>query len=76
MYPQLAVSARLEGRVLLSVLIAENGSVIKTNIVTSTSHIFNNAAIDAVMKTKFQPGIMNGTKIKSWIQIPIVFRLR
>lgn len=75
-YPEIAIKAGLNGKVLLSVLISEDGSVMKTNIVTSTSNIFNNAAIDAVMKTRFQAAEEGGRKVKAWIRIPIQFKLK
>jgi TonB family protein len=75
-YPKVAVNAGIEGTVLVSVLLSENGSVLKINIEKSTSYVLNKAAIDAVKKTSFSPAIYNERAVKSWLTIPIVFKLK
>lgn len=75
-YPETAQKAGIEGRVTINVLINEKGQVIRTNIKSTSSAIFNNAAIDAVNKAVFTPALQGDKAVKSWITIPISFKLR
>ena len=75
-YPEDAKRDFLEGKVVLSIYIDKFGKVKKVVVRESTSTIFNNAAIDAVNKTKFSPAIQKGQPVACWIQIPIIFKLK
>ncbi len=75
-YPELAIKARIEGRVMISVLIDEKGKPITTNIKQSTNQIFNSVAISAVLKAVYTPAFQDRKAVKSWIMIPITFKLK
>ncbi len=78
-YPETARRARIEGKVFVSVLVSENGLPIKAHImkrVPSDQTVFDQAARDAVMQSRYNPGIQNGTPIKVWLTVPIRFTLR
>ncbi len=75
-YPKSAKEKGIEGRVFVQTYIDENGNVVKTEILKGVDDELNNAAIDAVRKTKFTPGMLKGKPAKSQIVIPIVFKLK
>jgi TonB family protein len=75
-YPELARKIGLEGRVIISVIVDENGLLINEKILNSENEIFNFAALEAVKKTKFNPAVQNGIKIKCPMIIPIIFKIR
>ncbi len=74
-YPKEAKEAGIEGKVFLQVFIDEEGNVIKTEVLKGAGSGLDEAAIDAVTKTKFTPAKHKGKFIKSKIAIPIVFKL-
>ncbi len=75
-YPKTARDKGIEGRVFVQVYIDEKGNVVRTEILKGVDEELNNAAIDAVRKTKFTPGMLKGKPAKSQIVIPIVFKLK
>ncbi|MBO8093309.1 MAG: TonB family protein [Prosthecochloris sp.] len=78
-YPDRARRAGIEGRVFVSVLISENGMPVKAQIMkrepTDTT-VFDEPAVEAVMKSRYTPGIQNGKPVKVWLTLPIRFTLR
>jgi len=75
-YPEILKRAGVEGKVVVSLLIDEKGKVLKTVIKSSTNNQFNSAVINAVEKLTCKPGIQNGSSVKSWLMIPVVFKLK
>ncbi|MCG8342540.1 MAG: energy transducer TonB, partial [Chlorobiales bacterium] len=78
-YPDMARRAGIEGRVVVSVLISENGMPIKAQIVKrapSDQTVFDKSAIECVMNSTYSPGIQNGSPVKVWLTVPIRFTLR
>lgn len=75
-YPEIALRAGVEGKVILQVLVLSTGKVSTVNILTSESEMLNDAAIEAVKKTPFTPAIQAKNSIACWVTIPISFRIR
>jgi len=76
-YPRSALRRRQEGTVLLRVLISETGRREDIKIHSPSRYsLLNNAAVKAVKKWKFKPNLVNGRPVKSWIEIPIEFKIR
>jgi TonB family protein len=73
-YPEQAKRSGLEGKVYADVLIGKDGSVEKVEIAKTTDTIFNQPAKDALMKARFKPALQNGSPVKVWWTVPIVFR--
>ncbi len=73
-YPEAARMAKLEGEVKLRVQISPEGKPIQVRIIDSTNPQFNEAAIEAIMKSEFSPGMMPKGPVTSWITIPIHFK--
>ena len=74
-YPEIAKQAGLEGRVFVKGLIDENGNVVKA-VVISGDEIFRQAAVDALLRTKFKPAINGNRPVKVWITYPFKFTLK
>jgi TonB family protein len=72
-YPPEAIEKKLEGKVIVAALIDTLGNVAEIKVESSTEPIFNNAALDAVRMTKFEPAIFNGRKVPKWFTAPIKF---
>jgi len=74
-YPEIAIRAGVEGKVFVRAFVDESGSVIKAEVVKGIGAGCDEAAIDAVLQTKFSPGKQRGRPIKVQITVPIVFKL-
>ncbi len=74
-YPVEAKKAGVEGRVVIQALVDENGDVIKTSVVKSLGSGCDEAALKAIKKTKFTPGMNKGKKVKAEVTIPVSFKL-
>lgn len=76
-YPESAKSAGLQGRVILNVLINENGEIEMVKVLKSTGHEeMDQAAIEAVKKTAWSPARQKGKPVKVWVGIPVIFKLK
>lgn len=76
-YPKKALRMRQEGVVLLHVLISESGERQKIKLHKPSQYsLLNKAAIKAVKKWTFDPNIINGRAIQSWVEIPIEFKIQ
>ena len=74
-YPISAKEAGIEGKVFVRVIIDETGTVTETSILKSVSEDCDKAAMDAIKKTKFTPGIKDNKPVKAEVTIPIMFKL-
>jgi protein TonB len=73
-YPSLARKANVEGKVVIRAMVDENGNVTRAMIVEGDD-IFNQAALDAIYKTKFKPAINGNRAVKVWITYPVIFKI-
>lgn len=74
-YPDLAISAEVEGIVVVMVTIDESGRVISAWVGQSEAEILNNAAIAAAYKFRFSPAKQRDVPVKATISIPFRFTL-
>jgi protein TonB len=75
-YPEIAKRAGVEGRVYVLAFVDENGTVTDAKIIKGIGAGCDEAALDAVKKTKFKPGKQRGKPVKVQVSIPVVFRLQ
>lgn len=76
-YPERARARRQEGRVMLRVLVGETGNPLEVQVESSSGHrVLDMAALKAVRKWKFNPGLSNGQPIQGWVLVPINFSLK
>jgi TonB family protein len=64
------------GRVTVEVTVDVQGKPIQTRILKSASEVFNDAAVEAVMKYTFKPAMQSTGPVTAKIVIPIDFRLK
>ncbi len=74
-YPPIARVQRMQGSVVVSALVNENGQVIDTRVVNSASPVLNTAAIDSIKRSTFTPGTKDGVRVKSWTTVRVDFKL-
>lgn len=74
-YPALARESRVEGIVILDVIIDETGNVMSTRVLRSVG-LLDQAAVDAVKQWKFTPARLNGEAIPIVMTVTVSFRLQ
>jgi len=73
-YPHAAFKARIEGRVLVEVLIDAQGHVARSRVIQSTPGL-DDAALATVRQWLFQPAVKNGQPTATLAHIPVQFRI-
>lgn len=76
-YPDIAKEAGIEGTVIVQSYINDKGVVLKCIIMKGMPGTgLDEAAIDAIMKTKFKPAVQRDRNVGVWIAIPVTFKLK
>lgn len=75
-YPEIAKRAGVEGKVYVLAFVDESGNVTDAKIIKGIGAGCDEAALDAVKKTKFKPGKQRGKAVKVQVSIPVVFKLQ
>jgi periplasmic protein TonB len=75
-YPDIAKRTGVEGKVYLLIYVNETGNVDEVKVVKSLGAGCDEAAINAVKKTKFKPGKNGGVPIKVKLSLPVTFKLK
>ncbi len=74
-YPELAISAQVEGTVQVWALVSKEGTVQEARIRRSIV-VLDQAALDAVRQWRFIPARSGDQAVRAWVSVPIRFRLR
>jgi protein TonB len=74
-YPKLAIAARMNGTVIVECIIDKSGRVREAHVLTSTSPMFNQSAIDAVQQWQFAPGSLHGTAVDTIFDLTVTFKV-
>lgn len=74
-YPEIAKRAGVQGRVFVKAFVDETGAVQKAEVIKGIGAGCDEAAVAAVMKTRFNPGEQRGKPVKVQVSIPILFKL-
>ncbi|MCX7983515.1 MAG: TonB family protein [Bacteroidetes bacterium] len=75
-YPEIAYRMRMEGKVIVEVTVDPQGKPIQAKIARSTSDVFNDAAIEAAMKSTYKPAMMSTGPVTAKVYVPFDFKLR
>jgi TonB family protein len=76
-YPIIARRKKLQGVVLLKVVVSSQGSSQSISIAkTSGYEVLDDAALQAVKTWNFQPARIGGVAVESVIEVPVRFQLR
>lgn len=73
-YPSVAMSAGVEGTVIVRVLVGKDGRVEDALIVEGIP-MLNEAALVCARTAVFQPALLQNKPIEVWVLMPVVFRL-
>lgn len=75
-YPFKAREQGIEGVVQVKILVREDGSVGEVQIVDSRpKDVFDDAVLNAVPRWRFEPGVIGGKKVTSWVVTALHFKL-
>lgn len=62
-YPRRAQERGIEGYVILEFTVTKLGTVVNPSVVETTSSLFNKAAMNAALKFKYKPRVVNGEPV-------------
>ncbi|HKO57535.1 MAG TPA: energy transducer TonB, partial [Thermoanaerobaculia bacterium] len=76
-YPPMARAQRVEGTVIVNVLISETGQVLDVRVLRGVAKSvgLNEAAEQIVRRSSFSPPTKDGVRVKAWTTVPIDFKL-
>jgi TonB family protein len=74
-YPYSLRAAGITGNVLVRFLVNSKGHTERVHVTSSSGPQFDEAAVTAVKKWLFKPGILDGQPVDTWTEVPIVFTL-
>src|SRR5688572_27872132 len=72
-YPASLRNDGIDGEAVVEFVVGTDRRVLSADAVRWTHREFANAAVDAVLRWKFQPGTINGRKVRFRMAIPIQF---
>jgi len=76
-YPEIAQEAGIDGTVVIQAFVDRKGNVTDTVVLKGIANTgLDEAAMDAIRKTKFQPAKQRDRPVGVWISIPVNFRLK
>ncbi len=73
-YPSIAIESGITGKVFVKVLVDQEGNPKYAVVIKSSSLVLNNSAVDAALKSKFEPATVAGKKVSYWMVIPYSFK--
>lgn len=76
-YPEAALREGIQGRVTVDFIIDKDGKVTDAKVTKGVSPELDAEALKVVNASpKWKPGKVNGNKVRTWISLPIEFRLK
>jgi protein TonB len=74
-YPPLARAARVQGSVVLAAIIGKDGTIQNLHVISSSSPLLVQSALDAVKQWRYRPYILNGEPVEVDTQVTVNFSL-
>lgn len=74
-YPDIAQRAGIEGTVVVRAQIDVDGRVLQTVVIESLTGC-DDAAVEAVRRTRWRPAMQRDQPVRVWVSIPVVFQLQ
>jgi periplasmic protein TonB len=74
-YPQVALTARVSGRVVIDAVIGTDGAVRETRVLQGAP-LLNQAALDAVRQWRYTPTLLNGQPVPVIMTVTVEFKLQ
>ena len=75
-YPEIAQKAGIEGRVVVQFVVNENGKVVQPVVMRGIGGGCDEAAVRAIQKLNFSPGMQRGRPVKVQMTVSVVFDLQ
>ncbi|HEX3577637.1 MAG TPA: energy transducer TonB, partial [Thermoanaerobaculia bacterium] len=69
------MAAHMNGTVVVECIIDKTGRVREAHVLSSTSTMFNQSAVDAVQQWHFVPGSLHGSAVDTIFDLTVTFRL-
>ena len=74
-YPERARRENREGTVRVEITIDVAGNVLSAHVIESAGDVFDNAALDAINRIKFEPAMVGESPVSVRVTIPVKFKL-
>lgn len=74
-YPEAAQKQGIEGKVIVEVLVSQEGRYVKHRISSSSNQLFTDAVNKRVKYLRFSPGKKDNAPVKAWTKVPFRFQL-
>jgi protein TonB len=75
-YPDLAVSARIRGVVILEAMVDRDGRVVEVKVLRTANRLLDDAAITAVRQWQYRPLVLNGLPEPFVLTVVLTFEFR
>ena len=75
-YPDIALRAGIQGKVMLFAFVNESGDVVRAEVIKGIGGGCDEAAVQALMKSKFSPGKQRGKPVKVKISLMVRFEIK
>ncbi len=75
-YPEMALMAGIEGKVIIQFIIDKEGNVVDPQVVRGIGGGCDEVALKAVKKAKFKPGKQRGKPVNVRYSMPVTFALK
>jgi len=75
-YPPMAVSAHLQGMVILEAIVDAEGTVTDVKVLRSVSPLLDREALAAVRQWRYSPVVLNGRPVPFVLSVSLSFSLR
>ncbi len=77
-FPTRALQQRMQGTVLLRVLVDETGKPVQVSVERGSGYLLlDRSAVEQVLAGwRFQPAVVNGQAVRAWARVPVTFDLR
>ncbi|MDQ7041486.1 MAG: energy transducer TonB [Rhodothermus sp.] len=74
-YPEAAIRAGIEGRLVLRFIVETDGRPSRIQVIQPLHPLLDSAAVAALRRVRFIPGKQNGRPVRVRMQLPVRFRL-
>jgi len=75
-YPPMAVSAHLQGMVILEAIVDEEGTVTEVKVLRSVNPLLDREALAAVRQWRYSPVVLNGRPVPFVLSVSLSFSLQ
>ncbi|HEV8396239.1 MAG TPA: TonB family protein [Vicinamibacterales bacterium] len=75
-YPPMAVSAHVQGTVILEAVVDESGAVTDVKVLRSGNPLLDREALIAVRQWRYSPVVLNGTPVRFVLSVVLSFSLQ